>query len=776
MDLFDFNNVEKIITYYDGTGKWSCKFILNTLDSDGRVEEVILPEKEAYPYLKKYLKDVKGYTPASLEDGTIDNDPTFALNKNLDQMVEETTNTKLAIHNRLKAEKEEEPVGAISNFKHNKAMYGLLLASGLLIGGSIIGLVSHFSHKKDVPVTPEATTESDIDMENPIEVIDNTANTATTLWEAVQAKAIDVQKQFMSALAKTMTTFNQQFASKHYEENVVFPDGHTEPLVQFGISPEEFASAYILGANFTPEEYQTFMNDSNISVLEYYKYWQQWMTQMHHAYLVKGSQEDVGILNYVTDEEGIEYITKVDSLHSALRDAKERGDIEGQRKYLNELHQIFMTSYKMEEAAQLEPTYENFVSLNLPDYVLVAKPIFDSIHEEYRNVLMDDGTHFYDELYEKNFVDGIYCHIYEWTMAENIASQEARLSQVSYQSNESYADYDELIRASREYLSTVGLLKDSDNKNRYKVEYLTEVQEALANSVTWDIYASEEEYHESSEESYSGNSGGSENQDTYTETTVKKKKTKKKVKEEDLTPKEKKQADKQIQQIEEDLNKENEQNKEEAEKKADEAVAQDQKVEDEKKQEIDQQVESENKKAEEQIEQGQVPDGGTQDEPVDGNAVKDPTTDGTGAVDPSTPLPDPNEYYESTHSESTEAQPELPPATSDQSGTIVEGEVPIEYSFEVPAETSASVEEVAPASVEPVAVAEPVYEVPVEEASSVEVAAAEAANPNYSLDYYEISDAEKEAIVAMMNGQSVDEVVEQMAEVPVEEAGQTLQK
>ena len=53
MSDFDINAIEKIITYYDGTGKWSCKFIFNTLNEDGRVKEVVLPEKEAYPYLKK---------------------------------------------------------------------------------------------------------------------------------------------------------------------------------------------------------------------------------------------------------------------------------------------------------------------------------------------------------------------------------------------------------------------------------------------------------------------------------------------------------------------------------------------------------------------------------------------------------------------------------------------------------------------------------------------------------------------------------------------------
>lgn len=517
-----------------------------------------------------------------------------------------------------------------------------------------------------------------------------------SVWDLVSAKANELQSKFMTKSITAARYFNKIFADKHEEKNVVFADGHTEEVVRFGISPEEYASAFILGANFDVEGYQNFMNASDISIREYKGHFESWYTQMYHAYAVRNSTENTGLLQIATDKDGQDFLRAVDTAHKKLRAGREENDVAKQQEALNSLYNLKNSALKLDEAVQLEATYDNFLSLELPDYVLLALPVFDEVANEYRDWTMENGKHFRDERDEKVFAeDGIYCHLYEWTMAENVAAQAVKLSRYDYEADESYADYDMLMAAITEREKQDGILKDSENKNKYAVENLKAVDEAF----NWGIQIIEENTAQ-----MSGSTGGSSTttttETTRTETSSRTEKTEETVTKEQMTDKEKQEAEKQEQQIKDEYDKKNEEAKADAEQKADEDAKKDQAAEDAKKDQLEQEVDNENQEKEDQIENmnpGDKPgDGITIDQEHQDenggldNSVKDPTTDGTGI---NQPFPDLNgdgsNIPEDANQNGTDTTNPTP--DSNQSGTIIEGEVDVDSSMidqsQIPVET-----------------------------------------------------------------------------------------
>ncbi len=667
--VIDQDEIEDIIIYRDANTNSYHFYVLYT---EGSVKEIA--GKDGLNFFTQYLNET-GYKKINSVDGTIagnskihickteeeakklkDELSVNQIAKRVDQAILETKNNHfikrfmgLALHKKSDPKtitvKPKKKRNGISNLKYNhKKMYKIVIAGVcVVVAGSIASIAGyHLAYNgKD---KKKETTTTNADSMKQKNANKKTKTVLATFFEQAMEKANALQKPFLESSVKATTYFNQNFSTNHEERNVVFPDGHQVSLVHFGLSPQSMAAAYILGASFSPDAYQSFMNASDISIEEYKDYYNAWYTQMFYAYAVRGGQEETGLLDIVSNEEGKQVLKEIDDLHKQLRTARNQENQEAQQKALESLYQLKNRIFKIEEAYTLEPTYENFQKLALPDYVLLAKPIFDEVAHEYRNWTVENGKRFYDEREQKVFQEGgIYCHLYEWTMKENVESQKAKLSAINYQADESYLDYDTALYAVIEKLKEQGAYISycDQKKEEYDVEHLRAVDAAF----NWTTYKLQEK---TSTSYKSSGKSSSKKTSTRTETIVEKKEvTQETVSKESLSETERQEATRQEEQINASYREETERAKEEAERQAEEMRKQDQAKEDAKKEQLEQEVQRENEKKKEEIEQMQP-----------GNGVSDPTTDGSDAYQP---FPDLN-------------QDESNEQWSDQKDTIIEGE------------------------------------------------------------------------------------------------------
>ncbi len=654
----NLDEIKKIITYYD---EEKMQNMCTILYEDGTIED--LEEKKAIPFLLQYVNEVKKYTKEDLANGVLEQDPIFEI------QVSSSSKEKILKEEVEKISESQQAgiKGKVKKFgrhiRYSRKMVAFIAAgTALAIGvGAILSGCSNEKKQEESTVSKEVerATEAN-EPKTSLKKIEQ-----KSLFERVKAIASDTQKKFMTGMIDALTYFNKTFSEKHQQKDVLFPDGHKEALVHFGMSTEAAASAWILGADFNVNDYMKFMNASDISIAEYVDFYEEWYYQMQHAYAVRKGNEETGLLNFSISKEGNDYLKQVDTLHKKLRTARENRDHQGQQDALNELYKLKRSSLKFEEALKLEATQENFEKLKLPDYLLLSLPVFSEIGDEYRNWTVEGGKHFIDQDDEKLFgKDGIYCHIYEWTMDSNVKAQAKKLNNPTYKADESYADYDAVLDAVNNEAKEKNIAIDLKNHNQYKVEVLSEVDAML----NWKNYSEEKTSNSTKSGSSKKNSSKTETKrSTSSQTSTRTETTEEEVRREDLTEEEKEEAARQEQQIKDDLQKENEQAKEKAEEEASKKAKEDQENEQAKKEELEKEVEEENKEVEKQIEElqpGQDTDNDHID--IDTDATyEDPTTDGTGAY----------EDFPELNNDQNNEETILPgDDTSDQAGSIIEGE------------------------------------------------------------------------------------------------------
>ena len=640
MSLFhQKNRVIKVITYQgEEDHKSYCCFVYE----DGTVD--IFSDRNATIHLQQFLKEI-GYTTDNLQD--IYNDPLFELHKSerekqeILKEIQENRKKKNPLHhikNVVITPFFDHTRDFVLKYKKETAFsFAALLTGIFVISGIKLFSDSSNEEKADQPQVTTVTTleENTTEQEENTTEIEETVN--SSFFSPLQSDFVSHMREYQNIV----TRFNQQ----HREENVVFEDGHTVSFVEFSYHPLEASSAFILGASFTPQQYRMFMNNTHINLEEYQKYYEAWYRNTHYQYLIRQSEEDTGILALLpSDSKGYEVLQKIDHLHKSLVAAQKEKDIPTQKKIVNQLYQIKNDLFKIKRAATLESTDKNFQSLELPSYVLLTLPIFDAVKEQYRNVLMDDGKTFSNDLDEKVFTkEGIYSNLYIDVM-KNISSVEETTEDLSY------ARFDQVMES---------LVTSSWSENEhYAVQNLRAVKEALEHPISF----------EQKEDSTS-----STTKKTKTKVTTETKNFQKTVQENQLTEQEKASSQDQKDKISNDLENKTNKNKQQAEQKALEQAKKDQLEENQKKEALKKEAEEANRKKEQEIQSmkpGQAADGVHPNSGVNEQYVKDPTVDGAGSYQD---FPDLNGDGSNVPKEPSQNSSSKSP----QADTIIEGEEPI---------------------------------------------------------------------------------------------------
>lgn len=505
-----------------------------------------------------------------------------------------------------------------SKLARNIVIFGLVGTLGLGIGLRL--------NKKNQNVPSNTTTFTTEDENNNSSLIAKDSLFNRILNSSKSKK----QKTMMSNLGRFLGDFNIRFAEP-IAENVVLVDenGREEEItVKPALSWEEALSMSLVYNNFSKSDLTEILNGANLDSNKLINAYKNGMLQLMGAHILETQDNQVNIDILLQSKQAKQFYNKYHKMFLECKTTTGEERLAAVQKFYDEVYKDFPISSKVREEGISHSEPRN----SIESYKFSVVPMIAAAEMLYQNLEID-RTLSQDAIDYLNDIGA--CNI-----AEDIL-EKAEYTLASTTANDDYASYGKLRASLIAYLEERdAYVIDDEHRDLSRLESFQEIVngfilEPYTYTIVW-TYTVTSSY-------------------TVTEKTV----TSDRDTAVDMAGEEAVAAAEDAAQQE--MDKQNEQNRQEAERRADEKAAEMQREEDKRRQENQEIADRNNQNLQDNIGAANenINNGGTVNEGDLGhgarfdndhsnsngdlnNSVKDITTNGSGAVDSNTPLPDPN--------------------------------------------------------------------------------------------------------------------------------------
>lgn len=505
-----------------------------------------------------------------------------------------------------------------SKFAKNIVIFGLVGALGF-------GLGFHLNKKnQNTPSNTTTITTEDGKDNSSLIAEDSLFNAVLNLSKS------EKQKTMMSNLGRFLGDFNIRFAEP-IAERVVLTNAYgeeTEITVKPALSWEEAVSMSLVYNNYSKSDLREILNGADIDSNKLINAYKNGMLQLMGAHILETKDNQVNIDILLQSKQAKEFYNKYHRMFLECKATTGEERLAAVQKFYDEVYKDFPISSKIRE----EGISHSDPRDSIESYKFSVVPMIAAAEMMYQNLEIDRTL-------PQGAIDYLN-DIGACNIAEDILSNAEYIS-ASTNANDDYASYSKLRAALISYLEDKdAYVIDDEHRDLSSLESFQKIINGfLLEPYTYTVtttYTVTSTY-------------------TTTETTV----TSDRDAAVDLAGEDAvTAAEREAQQ---EIDRENERNREEAESRADDIADEKQREEDKKRDELQERVDRDNRDLQDNINDANnnINNGGTVNEKdlghgtnfdndhsnSDGDlddSVKDITTDGSGAVDADTPLPDPN--------------------------------------------------------------------------------------------------------------------------------------
>lgn len=597
--------------------------------SKDEAEKVVTPGRPVSPVVpKKPTKTATTPVPEQDEEEEAVVTPVVPVTAEANPATPKTKAEKAAeTENKKKKKKKEKKDSLWQRFKKSKVgkrVTALAVAAALALG---LGTGYHLGkNSKDGKIINNniSLLQVDDDIVEPQDV--------TYLNLLKETKNEDL-KEFMTKQGENLDMYNRDFAAAYIEEG---------KDVKAALSWDEMIALNLAYNDYTKDQIRVMFNGAEVDSLAMSHAYKNATLQLMGAYVISDRDNPVNIAALVTSEEGKSFVQKYEDMFYACKEATGDERVAAVNAFYAELFKDFPISDEVREEglshADARKSVKNYMAAVTP-MVAAAEIMWQNL--EIDHTLSDKATAYFNDI-------GI-CNI-----AEDAFERAESITLMS-ETDETLPTYHEFMNAKIEELTIEGNYVIDDAHR--DLSQLDEFQKWVNGNFVFD-----ENGNNTGVISYTETTTS-----TYTETTYSTETTSTTTQDRDEAVNAAgedavKEAEEKVDQA---INEENEQAKAEAEEKAEETRQELQEEADREAEELEEEVRQDAEDFQENIDDANetIDNGGTvneddlghgtnfDDEHSDGNgnlddSVSDITTDGTGAVDATEPLPDPNEMGE----------------------------------------------------------------------------------------------------------------------------------
>ncbi len=520
-----------------------------------------------------------------------------------------------------------------------KSMIGSLKKSKIAKNMAIYGLAGAMALSA-AACSKNITPESSKTPNSIVTEIDNNKDTgipADSLFSLLLNKSkSETQKKVISSVGNYLSDFNIRFANK-VADDVTYKDRETGKERTITIKPaltwDEAMAMSLVYNDFSKDKLVEILNGAEIDANDLTNSYKMAILQLMGAHVLETTDNQVNIDMLLQNKQAKDFYAKYHKMFLECKSTTGDARLKAVENFYNELYKDFpITSEVREEGiahsdprASIEPYKFSIVPM-----VAASEMIFQNL--EIDHTFTQQAIDYINDIGACNIADDIL--------------EKAELVSLSTQFNEDYADYEKVRKALIAYLTDKdAYVIDDEHRNLSDLPAFQEIVNGFILEPFSYTYVTTHTV-------------------TYTYTTTEKIETSDRDEAVDIAGEDAvKEAEDEAQ---EELDKENEAAKDEAEKEADEIADEIQKEEDEKREDLEDKVDQSDEDYQDEINDAndKIDNGGTVNEGDLGHgtdfdnehskpngdlddSVSDITTDGSGAVDSSEPLPDPNaESYE----------------------------------------------------------------------------------------------------------------------------------